>query len=107
MNNREISFASVGQKRKGGKNGSKDHASRITRIYSLPIDGQRIEVCQFYFLNTLAISQKRVRYTLAQKANFVQDERGHHQPHNKTNKAELIVSGPTARYSKLSPLTNV
>ena len=77
------------EKKKGKKHGSKEKASRITRIYSLPIDGQRIEVCQFYFINTLAISQKTVRYTLAQKANFAQDKRGHHQPHNKTNEAEL------------------
>lgn len=60
---------------------------RETRCYSFPSKGKRINVCFKFFLKTLNISAKTVRYAWENKTDISSakpDERGKKEPANKT-----------------------
>ena len=71
------------------KKSEKQSKTRVQREYFLPVRGQRRHVCQFFFINTLGISQKTALYTVGKNDNFSSDKRGRHDPSNKCDEADL------------------
>ena len=60
---------------------------QYARTYSLPLENTQVRVCKDFFLKTLDIGDKLIRYTLAKKQHGTiggLDQRGKHTPHNKT-----------------------
>lgn len=63
-----------------------------SRSFFLPLGNSRVRVCKQFFLRTLDIGDKLVRYTLARKQHGTiskTDQRGRHTPSNKTTDAKV------------------
>ena len=62
------------------------------RSFLLPVGNEKIRVCKQFFLRTLCIGDKLVRYTLSKKQNGTfsgSDQRGKHSPANKTDNSRI------------------
>ncbi|CAH1099160.1 unnamed protein product [Psylliodes chrysocephalus] len=60
---------------------------KCSKEYFLPVDGKKIQVCQQFFLATLSITQKKIRYLDENKTEMrtaKPENRGHKEPKNKT-----------------------
>lgn len=64
-------------------------SSRVKNyVYQFPKDGKKLKVCKKFFLATLAVSPKLLRYTLENVLEHrvaKPDQRGRHEPSNKTS----------------------
>ena len=69
----------------------KKQNKRVARRYFFTHDGRRVEVCCKFFLSTLDIKEKTVRYTVNRsfKNRTMKDKRGYNTPYNKTSDAAL------------------
>ena len=76
--------------RSSTKHPSSKQSQRQRKVYTFPLPNSRKPVCRRFFLNTLGIGAKLVRYTVEKnEGDFIAaDQRGKHTPHNKTAVAE-------------------
>lgn len=51
-------------------------------VYKLPYNGHTHRICKVFFLNTLCITEKKLRIAIA--------KRGKHEPHNKTSPERIL-----------------
>ena len=77
---------------KAAPSGKKAQGKRVNRVYYLPVEDKKMQVCQLFFLNTISIGQKMVTYTLRKKKDVVfckPDKRGKHKSVRKAKEVDL------------------